>query len=130
MPLTPEQARELQILIERRIAALLDELEEEIVRVRQGRFEDRADRPRDQGDESVATLIADLESADVGRDVDELRALQAARTRMAEGHYGICASCDREIGFDRLRANPAAVRCIECQTQHEKTYGAPGGPSL
>jgi DnaK suppressor protein len=130
MALTPSQTQELQHTIERRRAALLDELREDIEKTRQDRHEELAGAAPDPADESVASLIADLDHADLGRDLTELRGLEAARTRLADGNYGICANCGGEIGFERLRANPAAVRCIDCQAQHEKTYAGPTGPSL
>jgi RNA polymerase-binding protein DksA len=130
MALTQQQTQELQAAIEQRRAALLHELREDVERVRKDRFEDLAGAAPDAGDESVATLIADLGHADVGRDLSELRGLEAARTRMADGSYGICANCGGEIGFERLRANPAAVRCVECQRVHEKTYASASGSSL
>ena len=130
MALTPQQTQELQASIERRRAALVAELREDMERVRRDRHEDLAGAAPDPGDESVATLIADLDHADVGRDLDELRGLVAARGRISDGSYGVCLDCGGEIGFERLRANPAAVRCIRCQTIHEKTFSAPSGSSL
>ena len=131
MALTPQQTQELQGAIERRRAALLSELREDMERVRRDRHEDLAGPAGDPGDESVATLIADLDHADLGRDLDELRGLEAARGRLSDGSYGVCLDCGGEIGFERLRANPSAVRCIECQSVHEKTYaGPPAGSSL
>ena len=110
MALTPQQTQELQGTIERRRAALLDELREDVERVRRDRYEDLAGAAPDAGDESVATLIADLEHADLGRDLDELRGLEAARARISDGSYGVCLDCGGEIGVARLRANPSAVR--------------------
>ena len=132
MALSHRQTQELHTVIEQRRTALLAELREDVERVRKDRFEDLAGAAPDAGDESVATLIADLRHADVGRDLTELRGLEAARARLSDGSYGICADCGGEIGYERLRANPAAVRCIACQTMHEKTYagGAPSGSSL
>jgi len=130
MALTPQQTQELQAAIEQRRAALLAELHEDVERVRRDRFEDLAGAAPDRADESVATLIADLDHAEVGRDLTELRALEAARTRMAEGNYGICADCGGQIDFRRLCASPTAVRCVECQRLHEKTHAGPGGSSL
>ncbi len=130
MALTSQQTQELHTLIERRRAALLEELREDVERVRQDRFEDLAGPAPDRGDESVATLIADLDRADLGRDLAELRGLEAARERLAEGSYGRCASCGADIGFERLRANPAAVRCVGCQRLHEKTHASASGSSL
>jgi RNA polymerase-binding protein DksA len=130
MPLTQQQTKELQAAIEQRRTALLHEIREDVERVRKDRFQDVAGVTGDAGDESVAALIADLDHADVGRDLSELRALEAARTRLVDGSYGICANCGGEIGFERLRVNPAAVRCVECQRVHEKTYAGPSGSSL
>ncbi|HZM35744.1 MAG TPA: TraR/DksA C4-type zinc finger protein [Burkholderiales bacterium] len=56
------------------------------------------------------------------RDVRELRALEAAQRRLAEGSYGICVDCGSDVGYERLAAEPDAARCIECQRRHEKTY--------
>jgi RNA polymerase-binding transcription factor DksA len=130
MALTEKQTQELHRAIEQRRAALFSELREDLERVRKDRFADLAGAAPDRGDESVATLIADLDHADVGRDLTELRSLEAARTRLADGSYGTCASCGGDIGFERLRANPAAVRCVDCQRVREKTYSSPSGSSL
>ena len=130
MALTPQQTQELHATIDRRRAALASELREDMERVRRDRHEDLAGASPDAGDESVATLIADLGHAEVGRDLEELRGLEAARGRISDGSYGVCLDCGGEIGFERLRANPAAVRCIDCQTVHEKTYSGPTGSSL
>jgi DnaK suppressor protein len=64
----------------------------------------------------------DLEQADLSRDQDELRDIEAARRRLDDGSYGICTDCGVEIGFERLHAEPEAARCIDCQRRHEKTY--------
>ena len=130
MALTQQQTQNLHTTIEQRRKALLSELREDVERVRRDRHEDLAGAAPDAGDESVATLIADLDHADVGRDLDELRNLEAARTRLADGSYGTCTDCGGEIGYERLKANPAAARCIACQTRYEKTYGTVSGSSL
>ena len=130
MALTQQQTQKLHTTIEQRLQALLSELREDVERVRRDRHEELAGASPDAGDESVATLIADLDHADVGRDLNELRELEAARTRLADGRYGVCDDCGGDIGYERLKANPAAVRCIECQTRHEKTYGTTNGSSL
>ena len=130
MALTQQQKHELRPKIERRRAALISELRADAERVRGDRFEDLAGQAPDPGDESVATLITDLGHADMGRDLSELRALEAALARLRDGSYGICAECGGDIGFERLRANPAAVRCVDCQRVHEKTFAGPSTSSL
>ena len=130
MPLTDKQTEQLGTLIERRRDALLTELREDAARAREQPYAEHAGPAPDAGDESVATLITDLGQADVSRDLDEFRALEAARDRLKGGEYGVCADCGSDIGFDRLKASPTAVRCIQCQERHEKTYGGEPKPSL
>ena len=130
MALTQQQTQTLHTTTEQRRKALLAELRDDAERVQRDRHEDLAGAAPDAGDESVATLIADLDQADLGRDLSELRAIEAARTRLSDGSYGICADCGGDIGYERLKANPAALRCIACQTLHEKLYGSATGSSL
>ena len=127
MALTPQQTQSLHAAIEQRRAALLAEVREDIERVRGDRPDVLVGSVPDAGDEALVSLIADLDRAEADRDLTELRALEAARSRLAEGSYGVCGECDGDIGFERLRVNPAAVRCIRCQTTYEKTHAA-GGP--
>lgn len=130
MALTPGQTEELRGMIEARRRALQAELHDGVDRARADRFEDLAGPAPDAGDESVATLIGDIDHADVSRDLAELRALDAARSRIEEGSYGVCVDCGGEIEYERLKAAPAAFRCINCQRLHEKTYASPMGSSL
>jgi DnaK suppressor protein len=124
MPLTPEQAQELKVIVERRRTALSSEFGRDLDRMRQDRLDNIVGAVPDPGDESVQSLIRDLDQAEASRDLSELRMLEAAGARIAEGSYGICTSCGQDIGFERLRANPAAERCIQCQTQYEKTHAS------
>jgi RNA polymerase-binding transcription factor DksA len=130
MALTTQQTKELKGLIAGRRSALIDELRDDARKARAERFDEVAGEVPDSGDESVAALIADLDQAEWGRDIDELRGLDAAQERLAKGDYGVCVDCARDIGFERLRATPSAIRCIDCQTRHEKTFAVPGAPSL
>ena len=130
MTLTPQQTKELAAAIHERCDALLAELREDAERVRAQPYAEHAGTAPDAGDESVATLMADLEQADVTRDLGELRALEAARGRLEDGAYGICADCGSDVDYARLKAFPAALRCLECQARHEKTYGGASTPRL
>ncbi len=123
--LTPKHKHELQALIRSRLRTLANELLRDAERTRTESFAELAGNAPDVGDESVAALIADLDQADLTRDLDEARELDAARKRLADGTYGVCVDCDNEIEFERLRAAPAARRCHACQALHEKTYAEP-----
>ena len=130
MALTTQQTRELGGLIAERHNILIAELRDDVRKARAERFGEVAGEVPDTGDESVASLIADLDQAEWSRDLDELRGLEAASDRIEHGDYGVCADCGRDIGFERLRATPIAIRCIDCQTRHEKTFAGPGAPTL
>ena len=130
MPLTPQQTNELRELVEQRRAALLAELREDAARVREQPYAEHAGPAHDTGDESVATLLADLEQADMNRDLGEFRALEVARERLKSGAYGVCADCGSDVGYERLTAFPAALRCVRCQERHEKTHGGAPTPRL
>ena len=130
MALTPEQTQELHATVERRRAVLRAEIEQGLGKVRADRLEDLAGASPDPGDESIASLISDLDQADTSRDLSELRGLDAAHERIADGSYGTCIDCVGEIAFARLQVNPSAERCIRCQTQYEKTHASPSGSTL
>ena len=130
MALTDQQTRQLDSLISRRRNALVTELRDDARKARAERYGEVAGEVPDTGDESVAALIADLDQAEWGRDIDELRGLEAAHERIETGDYGVCVDCGRDIGFERLCATPTAIRCIDCQTRHEKTFAGPGAPTL
>jgi len=130
MPLTEQQAKELSRMVEARRHALLAELREDAARTREQPYAEHAGPAPDSGDESVATLIADLEQADMTRDLEEFRALEAARDRIKDGGYGECIDCGNDVGYERLKAFPSALRCVQCQDRHERTYGGNPKPSL
>ncbi|MFL6565778.1 MAG: TraR/DksA family transcriptional regulator [Burkholderiales bacterium] len=130
MALTPQQSEELKAIVEQRRDTLLRELGQDLDRMRSDGLEQVVGAVPDPGDESVQSLIQDLDQAEASRDLAELRTLDAARARLHEGSYGICSNCGQDIGFERLRAYPGAERCIRCQTQFEKTHGSPPRTTL
>ncbi len=49
-----------------------------------------------------------------------LPAQRLALTRLRNGIYGVCLDCEDPIDPNRLEKVPAALRCVECQTESEK----------
>jgi len=43
-----------------------------------------------------------------------LREVEAAQARLADGSYGTCEGCGAPIAPGRLEARPTARRCIDC----------------
>lgn len=48
-----------------------------------------------------------------------LHAVDDALARIANGTYGICDSCGREIPYQRLEAIPSTTMCLQCKTALE-----------
>jgi DnaK suppressor protein len=120
MGLTSDQIRLLHDLLEQRRVVLESELRAGFTRAREEVFAAVAGETPDSGERSFADYVADLDEAEIGRDLAEWKEIQAALARLAAGTYGLCVSCGAGIGFRRLGAAPEAARCLPCQQQHEK----------
>ena len=119
--LDDRQIQELQQQLTAREAVLQEE-----VRAWKEAHADRPSRVAPQvGDEADAgeeRFRNGLEHAELQRDQEELRDIQQARERMADGSYGHCMDCGRDIPFERLKAQPSTKRCVDCQAAYEKKY--------
>lgn len=78
----------------------------------------------DLGEQGEQRTREAVRHAEQERDIDELRAIAAARERMADGSYGECVDCGVAIPLARLQVQPAAQRCVACQARHETTHPA------
>lgn len=99
-------------------------------RVNEDSFGSLAGEVADAGDAAIATEQSDLRNTQIERDVAELRDIDAALDRFEDRRYGTCIRCGRDIGIARLRANPSAPRCIECQTAYEQQFASTTTHSL
>ena len=66
---------------------------------------ERMDRPQ----------IMERHNAVITEDREHLRCIETALKRCQDGTYGLCSDCQRLIMLDRLKAKPAAPRCVPCQ---------------
>ena len=48
-----------------------------------------------------------------------LARVESALRRCDEDEYGLCVECEEEIGYARLKAQPEAPFCINCQGHRE-----------
>ena len=53
-------------------------------------------------------------------EVKETDAMTRALAHVMDDSYGLCTDCQAEIPFERLKVEPQAVRCVTCETRHEK----------
>jgi DnaK suppressor protein len=124
MPLNQEQLSELQRAVVRRREVLGAELREDAERARENVFSAVAGPGTDAGDAAQADLIADIDQAELSQDLLELRELEAAQERLRNGSYGACEDCGGGIALERLRAQPAARRCFDCQRSYERLHAS------
>ncbi len=131
MTLSKTQLSDLAGRLDQRYASLLEEVRDALEKSENQQYVELIDRvPADIGDQSVGDALADLSLALIDRHIQEIRDIEAARARIKDGRFGICAGCGEEIGFERLVAYPTAKRCLVCQQQRERTYAHEGTPTL
>ena len=79
--------------------------------------------PNDFPDE-IDTASSESGLAFIGRLRERERVLiqkiDIALEKIEDGTYGVCASCDEDIGVQRLMARPVADLCIDCKSQQER----------
>lgn len=75
----------------------------------------------DRGEESSVDAQAEINTAVLNSHADEIQRIRSALQRIEEGVYGHCRDCGEPIGTARLDANPFADRCIDCQTDRERS---------
>jgi len=61
-----------------------------------------------------------------GREKTFLKKIDHALTKIDDGSFGVCESCEEDISLKRLDARPETTLCIRCkedQERNEKAYG-------
>ncbi len=122
--LTSAQIGTLKQQLDKHRADLWEEVRSELENSGNQHFRDFIGDVADTGDNAVAETLAGLNATIVDRQVHEIRAIEEALARIEDGSYGACSDCGADIGLSRLEVQPAALRCIGCQTVHEKTHSA------
>jgi DnaK suppressor protein len=80
--------------------------------------QDGDDAPQRDADREIDLALSDLETQELGRVSEALRRVHAP-------DYGLCADCGDAIAFDRLKAEPWALRCVACESRREGYVPAP-----
>ena len=76
-------------------------------------------------DVDLAQALSDRETTDIlVHLLDQNREqVERALERVKEGAYGLCEDCDHRIPSERLRYQPAATRCVDCQGRWDRLNG-------
>lgn len=131
MKLGREDLNKITQKLHDRQKALLEEVRNEYdQRDNQQLIELMGREPGDSGDVSLADAVADLNILMADRQINELRDIVAAYTRIQSGDFGVCVDCGAEIPVQRLLASPTAMRCMACQQRHEQLFAQEGQPKL
>lgn len=112
--LQPEDIEYFKELLSRQLDELLVRAEKTVAQlVRNGDLSaDIVDQAASDIDRNYTLRICDRESRLIGK-------IKTALAKIEEGTFGICESCDEEIGIERLKARPVTAYCIRCKTQME-----------
>lgn len=78
---------------------------------------------QDSEDAAIHGSDREVDLALTDQERRELADIGAALKRLTDGEYGDCIECGCEIGFERLRVMPQALRCIGCESAHEARSG-------
>ena len=127
--LSPGQVKKVKTRLTDRAEELRLDIARELRKYDDESYTQLAQRVADSGEQAWSDLVSDLNLAEVSRDVREVRDIDTALQRLAEGKYGICVDCGDRIEKKRLEANPASIRCIDCQRDSE-TRSRQSTPSL
>lgn len=76
-------------------------------------LQDGDDAPQREPEREIDMALSDLETRELG-------VVSQALQRLRHGDYGRCADCGAEIPFDRLKAEPWALRCVPCESAREQ----------
>jgi RNA polymerase-binding protein DksA len=124
--LTSEQKARIKEKLQSRERELYEDTHREVDKFET--YERLASEAPDPGDASTADTIIDTNRAEVGRDIAELRAIGAALQRINSPDFGACIDCGVDIPYERLLAQPAAQRCLQCQRLYEHNHAGAGRP--
>ena len=120
----PSAIQGFRRLLRNQLEALHAEVREELEKEDPDRVGDVLDLIRDAGAREAGAVesadrLHELNLAAIARHVVEIREVEAAMGRIESGHFGVCTHCGEDIPAARLDVQPAAARCVGCQSELE-----------
>ena len=117
--LTQHQTNEFKTILNERFLEEREQVRQALLQSDQQSHAELAGQVHDTEETALADLLVDVALADIDRHIVEIRAIDAALLRIAQGSYGVCTECGAAIDVQRLRASPTAQRCVSCQVSYE-----------
>jgi DnaK suppressor protein len=124
LSLTQNQCAELVRLMDVRVVELEQQIRNTLPKPADETTLERTGVAQDEVDEATTNAEEHINHTMHRHYVDEMRQFEAARERAQNGLADSCADCGDEIGYERLRVQPHALRCIDCQSLHERLPAA------
>ncbi|MDP6359146.1 MAG: TraR/DksA C4-type zinc finger protein [Planctomycetota bacterium] len=76
--------------------------------------------PLHLADNGTDTFDQDMSLGLVDSELDEIRSIDDALDKIADGTYGLCEGCSQPIPVARLQVLPHANHCVACQAAREE----------
>lgn len=110
-----EKIEEFRQILQSQLDSLVREAEKTVTEMTDEKtnFPDPTDRASLESDRNFELRIRDRERKLIMK-------IREALDRIDAGEFGICESCEEEIGEARLKARPVTTLCIECKTEQER----------
>ncbi len=108
---------------------LLDERERVVAALDYLHEENAGSLSEESEEATYADNIGETATVTLDREIDYsleeasnhvLGAIDAALERIDAGTYGVCMTCGKPIGDERLEAIPYATQCIDCRRKEER----------
>jgi DnaK suppressor protein len=83
-------------------------------------FSVNADDRFDEIDQATTDVEQSMRMRLCNREILYLKKIEESLSRIEEGTFGLCDSCEEEIGLKRLEARPTATLCVSCKEEQER----------
>lgn len=83
-------------------------------------FSMNADDRFDEIDQATTDMEQSMRMRLCNRETLYVKKVDAALRRIDEGSFGLCDSCEEDIGLKRLEARPTATLCVSCKEDQER----------
>jgi len=119
--LAGKEIEQLAQQLRSRLAAVREQIRLALLRRETESYAQLAGQVHNSDEEALAGVLVDVNLAEIARETQEVRDIDAALARIRSGSYGVCLQCAEPIDRMRLQAYPTAKRCLACQRTYEHT---------
>ena len=120
MSLTRYQSDTLKQLLDERSVELEEKIRDTLPKPADESTLERTGVAQDEVDDATTNAEEHIKHTMHRHYVREIRQVEAALERASTGQFASCIDCGEEIDYARLRAQPFAVRCLDCQEIYER----------